>query len=42
MIAAARRPSAWRAVAAATVFNLPIGSLYAFSVFLNPLEASSV
>ncbi len=33
------RRSAWRAVAAATALNLPIGSLYAFSVFLQPLEA---
>ncbi|HKW90444.1 MAG TPA: MFS transporter [Methylomirabilota bacterium] len=33
------RRSAWRAVAAATALNLPIGSLYAFSVFLHPLEA---
>jgi MFS transporter, OFA family, oxalate/formate antiporter len=32
------RRSAWRAVAAATALNLPIGSLYAFSVFLHPLE----
>ena len=32
------RPSAWRAVAAATVLNTPLGSLYAFSVFLKPLE----
>lgn len=32
------RPSAWRAVAAATVLNAPLGSLYAFSVFLKPLE----
>src|SRR5262245_2269462 len=31
--------SPWRAVAAATAFNAPIGSLYAFSVFLHPLEA---
>jgi len=29
----------WATVAAATAFNLPIGSLYAFSVFLAPLEA---
>jgi MFS family permease len=33
------RQSAWRVVAAATALNLPIGSLYAFSVFLKPLEA---
>ena len=33
------RPSPWRAVAAATVLNAPLGSLYAFSVFLKPLEA---
>jgi OFA family oxalate/formate antiporter-like MFS transporter len=33
------RPSAWRAVAAGTVLNAPLGSLYAFSVFLQPLEA---
>ena len=32
------RPSAWRAVAAATVLNTPLGSLYAFSVFVKPLE----
>jgi OFA family oxalate/formate antiporter-like MFS transporter len=30
---------AWRAVAAATALNAPLGSLYAFSVFLEPLEA---
>jgi hypothetical protein len=29
----------WRAVAAATALNAPLGSLYAFSVFLEPLEA---
>jgi MFS transporter, OFA family, oxalate/formate antiporter len=34
-----RRPRPWRAVAAATVLNVPLGSLYAFSVFLKPLEA---
>lgn len=28
----------WATVAAATVLNLPLGSLYAFSVFLLPLE----
>lgn len=33
------RPSPWRAVAAATALNGPLGSLYAFSVFLKPLEA---
>ncbi len=33
------RQSAWRAVAAATALNAPLGSLYAFSVFLKPLEA---
>jgi len=32
-------PTAWRAVAAATALNAPLGSLYAFSVFLQPLEA---
>jgi hypothetical protein len=39
----AGRPDAprnpWRTVAAATVLNAPLGSLYAFSVFLAPLEA---
>jgi MFS family permease len=34
-----REPSAWRAVAAATALNGPLGSLYAFSVFLEPLES---
>ena len=33
------QPHAGRAVVAATVLNLPLGSLYAFSVFLKPLEA---
>jgi OFA family oxalate/formate antiporter-like MFS transporter len=32
------RQSPWRAVAAATALNAPLGSLYAFSVFLKPLE----
>ena len=32
------RSSAWRAIAAATALNAPLGSLYAFSVFLKPLE----
>ena len=34
-----REPSAWRAVAAATALNAPLGSIYAFSVFLKPLES---
>lgn len=29
----------WRALAAGTALNLPLGSLYAFSVFLAPLES---
>ena len=33
------KPSAWRAIAAATALNAPLGSLYAFSVFLKPLES---
>jgi MFS transporter, OFA family, oxalate/formate antiporter len=33
------RPSPWRAIAGATALNAPLGSLYAFSVFLKPLEA---
>jgi hypothetical protein len=37
--AADARPSAWRAVAAATALNAPLGSLSAFSVFLTPLES---
>jgi OFA family oxalate/formate antiporter-like MFS transporter len=32
------RPSPWHAIAAATALNAPLGSLYAFSVFLKPLE----
>ena len=35
----ARKPSSWRTIAAATALNAPLGSLYAFSVFLRPLEA---
>ena len=38
MSIAPRRQSPWRAVAAATALNAPLGSLYAFSVFLKPLE----
>lgn len=30
---------AWAAIAAATVLTLPLGSIYAFSVFLKPIEA---
>src|SRR5262245_59037116 len=33
------RQSPWRVIAAATALNLPMGALYAFSVFLKPLEA---
>ena len=33
------RPGPWRVLAASTALNAPIGSLYAFSVFLHPLEA---
>src|SRR5438093_9295426 len=32
------RPSPWHAIAAATALNAPLGSLYAFSVLLTPLE----
>ncbi len=35
---AAARERAWAAVAAATCVNLPLGSLYAFIVFLRPME----
>ena len=33
------RQSPWHAIAAATALNAPLGSLYAFSVFLKPLES---
>ena len=33
------KQSPWRTIAAATALNAPLGSLYAFSVFLRPLEA---
>ena len=39
MIVTAGRRRPWAAVAAATALNAPLGSLYAFSVFLQPLEA---
>jgi OFA family oxalate/formate antiporter-like MFS transporter len=32
------RERPWAAIAAATCVNLPLGSLYAFSVFLKPME----
>ncbi len=31
-------PRPWAAIAAATMLGLPLGSIYAFSVFLRPLE----
>lgn len=33
-------PRPWAALVAVTLINLPFGSLYAFSVFLKPLETS--
>src|SRR5512144_2745173 len=33
------RPSPWRVLAAATALIAPVGAIYAFSVFLRPLEA---
>lgn len=33
------RQNPWRVLAAATALNAPVGALYAFSVFLQPLEA---
>lgn len=33
-----RKQRIWAAIAAGTVLNLPLGSLYAFSVFLRPME----
>ena len=35
-----RTQRAWAAIAAVTVVNLPLGSIYAFSVFLKPIEAT--
>lgn len=35
---AARPPRLWAAIAAAALLDLPLGSLYAFSVLLKPLE----
>ena len=39
MAAPIGRPSPWRVLAAGTALNAPVGALYAFSVFLRPLEA---
>ena len=39
MAAPTGRPSPWRVLAAGTALNAPVGALYAFSVFLRPLEA---
>lgn len=39
-LAPAGRGAGWAALGAATALNLPLGSLYAFSVFLRPLEES--
>ncbi len=33
-------PKPWAAVAAVTALTLPLGSIYAFSVFLKPIEAA--
>ena len=38
-MAAGKPQHAWAAIAAVTVLNLPLGSIYAFSVFLKPIEA---
>ncbi|MGE0416533.1 MAG: MFS transporter [Acetobacteraceae bacterium] len=38
-MAGERTHRAWAAIAAVTVMNLPLGSIYAFSVFLKPIEA---
>ena len=35
-----RTQQAWAAILAATVLTLPLGSIYAFSVFLAPIEAA--
>jgi MFS transporter, OFA family, oxalate/formate antiporter len=37
-VSSKRVQRAWSAVAAVTVLNLPLGSIYAFSVFLKPIE----
>ncbi|HET8531441.1 MAG TPA: MFS transporter [Methylomirabilota bacterium] len=39
MTAPSGRPSPWRVLAAATALIAPVGAIYAFSVFLRPLEA---
>ena len=38
-MAGERTQHPWAAIAAVTVLNLPLGSIYAFSVFLKPMEA---
>ena len=35
-----RAPKPWAAIAAVTALTLPLGSIYAFSVFLKPIEAA--
>jgi OFA family oxalate/formate antiporter-like MFS transporter len=35
-----RAQRAWAAITAVTIVNLPLGSIYAFSVFLKPIEAT--
>lgn len=37
-MAAPERQRPWAAIVAATALNLPLGSVYAFSVFLRPIE----
>jgi MFS family permease len=39
MPAGSRTQRPWAAIAAVTVLTLPLGSIYAFSVFLKPIEA---
>ena len=39
MLTGAPVTRAWAAITAVTVLNLPLGSIYAFSVFLKPIEA---
>jgi OFA family oxalate/formate antiporter-like MFS transporter len=39
MLARQSTPRPWAAIAAVTALTLPLGSIYAFSVFLKPIEA---